>query len=430
MSDRIITPPYRRMFAGTPWFSGDEAGIFRDANDDVFFAGPVLDLGGTVLNVKHPKYGAVGDGVTDDTAAIQAAIDAAEAIGDTPSNNGSVVFLPAGRYRTSSDLLIPQNVIFQGAGQAVTRVQALSGGTFTDGMLVLNPDGGFAVGLQVRDMQVHCASTAGRGILAKGLNEGCVLDGVHVLNPNTEGIRIEAGVTPTTNITQNVFFGQIRVTTPNAADVDALVLDNVRRCTFGALSLDVGSSGSYGFRYGIRMLGNCNGNLFLRTHVEDTLRPVEMGEDTPCQNNRFVGIHFTNPTYAPESRTIGSYTGTFGIVQIRTAGSTNYRNVIEQYSLNYDYDYDFVDAELDRVVESSDAIERFHVRICVSYDDAGNVRWDTDREASLPVVLTASLPAASALDNAILIEDGGTGDRNLVIYAGGQRFRIDGGAAF
>jgi hypothetical protein len=45
------------------------------------------------------------------------------------------------------------------------------------------------------------------------------------------------------------------------------------------------------------------------------------------------------------------------------------------------------------------------------------------------IVLTANLPAAGASrDGLQLIEDGGAGDRNLIIYAGGQRFRIDGGA--
>jgi hypothetical protein len=49
----------------------------------------------------------------------------------------------------------------------------------------------------------------------------------------------------------------------------------------------------------------------------------------------------------------------------------------------------------------------------------------------LRVVLTANLPAAGALQNgAVLIEDAGAGDRNLIVYAQGQRFRIDGGAAF
>lgn len=47
------------------------------------------------------------------------------------------------------------------------------------------------------------------------------------------------------------------------------------------------------------------------------------------------------------------------------------------------------------------------------------------------VIPTASLPAAGAgQDGRLLIEDAGTGDRNLVVYAGGQRFRIDGGASF
>lgn len=48
-----------------------------------------------------------------------------------------------------------------------------------------------------------------------------------------------------------------------------------------------------------------------------------------------------------------------------------------------------------------------------------------------PIIGSGSLPAAGAGENGkIFIEDNGTGDRNLVIYAGGQRFRIDGGAAF
>lgn len=47
------------------------------------------------------------------------------------------------------------------------------------------------------------------------------------------------------------------------------------------------------------------------------------------------------------------------------------------------------------------------------------------------VIATASLPAEGTAQNGrLVIEDAGTGDRNLIIYAGGQRFRIDGGAGF
>ena len=52
--------------------------------------GTVLDQGGTVFNVK--VYGATGNGSTDDTAHIQAAIQAALSAG------GGIVYLPAGRY--------------------------------------------------------------------------------------------------------------------------------------------------------------------------------------------------------------------------------------------------------------------------------------------------------------------------------------------
>ena len=50
---------------------------------------------------------------------------------------------------------------------------------------------------------------------------------------------------------------------------------------------------------------------------------------------------------------------------------------------------------------------------------------------TLRTVATASLPAAGAgMNGTILIEDAGAGDRNIIIYAEGERFRIDGGAAF
>ena len=48
-----------------------------------------------------------------------------------------------------------------------------------------------------------------------------------------------------------------------------------------------------------------------------------------------------------------------------------------------------------------------------------------------PVVATGNLFGAGAdHDGSVVIEDAGAGNRNLIIYAGGERFRIDGGAAF
>jgi hypothetical protein len=72
-----------------------------------------------VVNVKD--FGAVGDGVTDDTAAIQAAITAA---------NGGTVFFPKGNYLTSATLLcdkIGASIIGDSAGVSTIRATHTTG---------------------------------------------------------------------------------------------------------------------------------------------------------------------------------------------------------------------------------------------------------------------------------------------------------------
>lgn len=65
-----------------------------------------------VFNVKDATYGALGDGSNDDTAEIQAAIAAAEAA--TPYR--ATVFLPFGRYKITSPLVITKPIAFVGEG--------------------------------------------------------------------------------------------------------------------------------------------------------------------------------------------------------------------------------------------------------------------------------------------------------------------------
>jgi hypothetical protein len=84
-------------------------------------------INGSVFNVKD--FGAVGDGISDDTAAIQAALDAAGVISiSSPPfpgygyliKGGSTVFIPAGKYLTSFTVTVPQNVSVDGAGKNST----------------------------------------------------------------------------------------------------------------------------------------------------------------------------------------------------------------------------------------------------------------------------------------------------------------------
>lgn len=71
-------------------------------------------LSGLVFNVKSPAYGAVGDGVTNDQSAIQAALAAAVAAG------GGIVFFPKGTYLTTTAMEWDTRVALVGAGPAVS----------------------------------------------------------------------------------------------------------------------------------------------------------------------------------------------------------------------------------------------------------------------------------------------------------------------
>lgn len=59
-------------------------------------------------NVKNAPYNAIGDGVTDDTSAIQNAINACP--------TGEVVFIPAGTYKLTDQLNITKGIVLRGDG--------------------------------------------------------------------------------------------------------------------------------------------------------------------------------------------------------------------------------------------------------------------------------------------------------------------------
>jgi hypothetical protein len=94
------------------------------------------------FNVK--AYGAVGDGLTDDTAAIQAALDACPSAADAAwihVNRGGAVVLPVGTYLISAPLLMRRGITIRGAGSECTELcytattgNVLSNGTLAAGM--------------------------------------------------------------------------------------------------------------------------------------------------------------------------------------------------------------------------------------------------------------------------------------------------------
>ncbi len=94
------------------------AGDIR-ANNDAIEAAFGVDLANVtttgdyaVFNVKNTAYGALGDGTTDDTSAIQLAITAASAAG------GGIIFFPLGTYiiSGSNGIVADDDMIFLGTG--------------------------------------------------------------------------------------------------------------------------------------------------------------------------------------------------------------------------------------------------------------------------------------------------------------------------
>ncbi|HET7233734.1 MAG TPA: glycosyl hydrolase family 28-related protein [Longimicrobium sp.] len=83
---------------------------------------------GDVFNVK--AYGAVGDGATDDTTAVQTAVHAANAIRSAfteslavDSGKGAVVYFPPGIYLIRAEIHLSSAVTIRGAGMYTTQLR-------------------------------------------------------------------------------------------------------------------------------------------------------------------------------------------------------------------------------------------------------------------------------------------------------------------
>jgi len=83
----------------------------------IYFSGPTVfvpphNTNGIVVAVATPQqFGAVGDGVTDDSAAFQSALSTANNSGGV---GGGVVYVPSGVYAFSNSITIPPGVTLQG----------------------------------------------------------------------------------------------------------------------------------------------------------------------------------------------------------------------------------------------------------------------------------------------------------------------------
>jgi len=150
----------------------------------------------SVLNVKD--FGTKGDGITDDTAAIQAAIDACcfpttsrlLTRRNSPCEGfawGGTVFLPPGEYRTTAPLVLHRNISIRGAEgtRPIIHSEADAAMVCWDGEWE-----GFAPDMKVRS-DMRCTGVTLRDIWLIGRMFGLHTMGVRAGGMLLEGCRFE-----------------------------------------------------------------------------------------------------------------------------------------------------------------------------------------------------------------------------------------------
>lgn len=183
------------------------------------------------LYINAKQYGCVGDGVTDDTAALQAALTAAGTV------NGSAVFLPQGIYLVSATLLITGNTSLVGVGDtdsgSIIRVK--TGTALTTPVLASSSwnsnatTSGFPV--RIADIQIDgnsaTSGTAAHGIVA--MNYWSSFERISISGVAGDGFQFTAHTKNGTHITN----------TCNEPKISRLQIRNV-----GGTGIRVNDSGS------------------------------------------------------------------------------------------------------------------------------------------------------------------------------------------
>lgn len=250
---------------------------------------PIIAPPFNVLN-----YGAVGNGVTDDSAAIQAAANAAAA-----AQYGGVVYLPAGNYFISTGILIGNNTYIMGESRDSTfmtlSANAKTNGAFSNIMIANSrwTEGGthgnqtWQQNMRVSDIGFN--GNADNNAL-NGNNQGAVyfvgvynveVFNCYIMNAANHGISV---------------IGTLSHGSYNPAPiVSAVIHDNIINLTEGTTIPNPGgaqNTGNFpirceGFQY-LHVYGNTIGSKFLaNTHTND-------GIDAPFVNDCIIHDNYVS----------------------------------------------------------------------------------------------------------------------------------------
>lgn len=250
---------------------------------------------GREFNVKH--YGAVGNGIADDRAAIQAAIDAAYAAG------GGIVAIPRGLYRVTSrvqhkrgahvvceGIIVPDSAVW--ADSYVWEVDDEWNDPYTlDGM---NGKGHYSKamrtslrGLIIRPSDDPAVSIPGRGLHLK--NGGSIpVESVRVLGCRAGGIHVSGGY--------EWKLHSCTVAAPISQDATAVGIE------VATSDVQVTDCGVQFYRTGVRATAAGTANVFKDVHTWGMPRAnsvpgweMRNGFEVLGSHNKFLGCYADTP---------------------------------------------------------------------------------------------------------------------------------------
>lgn len=165
-------------------------------------------------------FGAKGDGITDDTQAIQLAIEASR------NGEGTTVYLPAGNYRVTETLIIYSHTRLIGAGKRGISDNGYSGTQITGDTVspvIRSAPGSTVFGAEIRDIRVGCVGTSGGyGIQLDGVSE-CYLNNVQVHGAFDTGLYFRGTIT---NL-DNLYIVGAKVTGVHLKNTHAVTVSNL-----------------------------------------------------------------------------------------------------------------------------------------------------------------------------------------------------------
>jgi pectate lyase-like protein len=266
------------------------------------------------VNVK--SYGAKGDGIADDSSAIQTAINALDRGAEI--GGGGTVYFPRGVYKITRSLLISgtgsrqrHNFIIQGDGPGASVLRATSG---LSNAALLKVDGSAVTRIYnptIRDIGIDISNApTARGlefILAHYIN----VDHVWILGPagtgSTEGIRVDGG--PLTSAINYSGYNRI---TRSYIDRHSIGIFLRNQVTATVITDNHLSGSSQPDQVGIRMTRMCAGIEVFRNEIENfTVGIQSSGAGLMAVGNLFESnsvAHVKFEAEAPSGTTLYSMT--------------------------------------------------------------------------------------------------------------------------